>query len=74
MRVLGIILIIAGAVVVALGGVSYVKSQHRANVGPVSITTEQHGFVTPLAGRVGIAIGVVLVAAGGTRRTTTGRS
>ncbi len=71
MRVLGIILIVAGAVVVALGGVSYVKHRNQANVGPVSITTEQHGFITPLAGLVGIAIGVVLVAAGGGRRTTT---
>ncbi len=71
MRVLGIILIIAGAVVVALGGVSYVRHRDQANVGPVSITTEQHGFITPLAGVVGIAVGIVLVAAAGGKRTTT---
>ncbi len=71
MRVLGIILIVAGAVVVALGGVRYLKDRDTTHVGPVSVTTEQHGFITPLAGLVGIGIGVVLVAAGGGRRTTT---
>ncbi len=71
MRVLGIILIVAGAIVVALGGVRYLKNRDTTNVGPVSVTTEQHGFITPLAGLVGIAVGVVLVAAGGGKRTVT---
>ena len=65
MRALGIILIIAGAAVVALGGISYVKSRHQTNVGPVSVSTEHHGYITPLAGAVAIGVGIVLVAAGG---------
>ncbi len=71
MRVLGIILIVAGAIVVAMGGVRYLKDRDTTHVGPVSVTTEQHGFITPLAGLVGIAVGVVLVAAAGGKRTVT---
>jgi hypothetical protein len=59
---LGLLLVIAGAVVVALQGISYVKDRDTARVGPIHVTTEQKGFITPLAGVAAIAVGVVLMA------------
>ena len=70
MKVLGIILIIAGAIVVALGGVRYLKDRDTTHVGPIRVTTEEHGFITPLAGLVGIGAGALLLTMGGrTRRS-----
>lgn len=69
MKILGIILIVAGAIVVAMGGMRYLKDRDTTHVGPVKVTTEQHGFITPLAGLIGIGAGVLLLAAGGRSRT-----
>jgi len=69
MKVLGIILIIAGAIVVAMGGMRYLKDRDTAQVGPLKVTTEEHGFITPLAGLVGIGAGVLLLTMGGRSRS-----
>jgi len=58
---LGVILIVLGTVVVAMRGLSYVKDRDTAHVGPISVTTEDRGFITPLAGLAAIGIGVVLL-------------
>jgi hypothetical protein len=60
--IVGLLLVIAGVVVVALQGISYVKDRDTAHVGPIRVTTEQKGFITPLAGVAAIAVGVVLMA------------
>lgn len=65
MKTLGIVLIVLGAVVVALRGISYVKDRDTARIGPISVTAERKGFITPLAGVIAIGVGVVLVAVGG---------
>jgi hypothetical protein len=65
MKILGIILIIAGAIVVAMGGMRYLKDRDTTHVGPIHVTTEEHGFITPLAGLVGIGAGVLLLTVGG---------
>lgn len=58
---LGVILIVLGTVVVAMRGLSYVKDRDTANIGPIKVTTEDRGFITPLAGLVAIGVGVVLL-------------
>ena len=66
MRPLGIvgwILIVAGAVVLALGGVSYIKERESAQVGPIKVATERRGFIPPVAGLAAVALGIVLVVA-----------
>ena len=63
--ILGWILIVAGIVVLALGGFSYVKERHSAQVGPIEVGTVKRGFVSPVAGGVALALGIVLVMAGG---------
>ena len=73
MRPLGIIgwiLVVAGIVVLALGGFSYVKERHSTQVGPIEVGTVKRGFVSPVAGGVVLVLGIVLVVAGG-RRTHT---
>ncbi len=65
--IVGILLVIGGAIVVALQGVRYVKDRDTAHVGPISVTTERKGFITPLAGVAAIAVGVVLMATARTK-------
>jgi multidrug transporter EmrE-like cation transporter len=60
----GVVLIIAGVIVLSLRGISYTKDRHSTNVGPVQISTVQKGFVPPLAGIVAIVAGVALIAVG----------
>jgi TRAP-type C4-dicarboxylate transport system permease small subunit len=68
MRLLGILLIVFGAVVLAYGGISYTKSRHSTDIGPVQVSTAKKGFVTPAAGAIAVVVGIVLIAAG--RRNT----
>jgi len=64
----GAILIIAGAIVLALRGVSYTKNRHTVQVGPLGVSTEEKGFIPPVVGVVAIVVGGVPVY--GARRKT----
>ena len=73
MRSLGILgwaLIVIGAVVVALGGISYVKERESAKLGPIEVAAERRGFIPPVAGVAAVVLGIVLVVADGRRRRT----
>ena len=61
---IGVILIVAGIVVVAMKGIPYTKSRDQVEVGPLKVTTQERGFVTPIVGVAAIVIGGVLVFAG----------
>jgi hypothetical protein len=61
---IGVILIIAGLVVVAMKGIPYTKSRNEMEVGPLKVTTQERGLVTPIVGVAAIVIGGVLVFAG----------
>jgi hypothetical protein len=67
-QLIGVVLIVLGAVVVALRGMSYVKDREEVDLGPIEIEAEERGFITPAAGAVAIVAGVVLVVAGRGRR------
>jgi drug/metabolite transporter (DMT)-like permease len=62
--ILGVILIVAGLVVLVLRGFSYTKDRDSVNVGPLKISAEEKGFVPPVAGIVAVAAGLVLVTVG----------
>ncbi len=62
--ILGVLLVIAGVVVLALQGVSYTKDRDSVSVGPVSVSAEEKGFVSPAVGAVAVVAGLVLVAVG----------
>lgn len=59
--IVGAVLIVAGAVVLALRGVSYTKNRQTVQVGPLGVTTEQKGFVPPIIGVVAVVVGGVLM-------------
>ncbi len=66
-RILGIVLVVAGALALAYGGFSYTKETHRADLGPLkfSVQEKEQVNVPQWAGLAAIAAGVVLLAVGG---------
>jgi len=62
--IIGVILIVAGAIVLALKGISYTKDRDSVKIGGVELSKEDRGFVPPVAGVIAIVAGIVLVAAG----------
>lgn len=62
--IIGIILIVGGAIVLALGGFSFVKDRSEVSVGPVSLAAEERGFVPPVVGIGAIVVGLALVVMG----------
>ncbi|HEY5022155.1 MAG TPA: hypothetical protein VII30_06675 [Gemmatimonadaceae bacterium] len=61
---IGVILVVAGIVVVAMRGIPYTKSHNEVEVGPLKVTSQERGMVPPIAGIVAIVAGAVLVFAG----------
>ena len=61
---IGVLLIIAGIIVVAMRGIPYTKSHNEVEVGPLKVTSQERGMVPPIAGIAAIVIGGVLVFAG----------
>ena len=66
---IGVVLIVAGAVVLLMRGVSYTKDRQEMQVGPIKVASEQKGFVPPIYGWIAVAAGVALVFAGRASRT-----
>jgi uncharacterized membrane protein len=62
--IIGVILIIAGVVVLAMRGVSYTKNRDSVKIGGLEVSKEDRGFVPPVAGIIAIVAGIGLVAAG----------
>jgi drug/metabolite transporter (DMT)-like permease len=61
---IGVLLMVAGIVVVAMRGIPYTKSRNEVEVGPLKVTSQERGLVPPIAGVGAIIIGAVLVFAG----------
>lgn len=61
---IGVFLIVAGAVVAAMGGIGYTKNRTDVEVGPIKVQASEKGTVPPIAGLAAIAVGVVLVVTG----------
>jgi uncharacterized membrane protein HdeD (DUF308 family) len=66
---IGIILIILGVVALAFQGISYVRQEQVADLGPVDITAERRETIPlpPILGIAALAGGVVLVIVGSRR-------
>jgi multidrug transporter EmrE-like cation transporter len=69
LKILAIILIVAGVLGLAYGTFTYTKEEHTANVGPLTLSVKDKETVNvPLWASVGaIAIGVVLLVSGRNR-------
>ena len=65
-RMVGIVLIVAGALALAYGGFSYTKETHQAKLGPfeLSVKEKQDVNVPAWAGVAAMVVGGVLVAMG----------
>lgn len=59
--IVGVVLIVLGGIVVALRGVSYVRDREEVRLGPIELTTEERGFISPVVGVLVLAAGVALV-------------
>jgi hypothetical protein len=70
MRIVGIILIVFGVVVLAVGGFSYTKREKVLDLGPLEATTETRKTVplSPIVGLAAIAGGAALAFAGSRTR------
>jgi hypothetical protein len=66
--IIGAVLIVLGGIVVALQGVSYVRDREQVSMGPISISAEERGFISPVVGIIVLIAGVGLVLVG--RRST----
>jgi uncharacterized membrane protein YidH (DUF202 family) len=68
-RVIGIVLIVAGALGLVMGSFSYTKDTEAVKLGPIELSVKQKETVNvPLWAGVGaIAVGVVLLVMGGRR-------
>ena len=63
MKIVGIVLIVAGAVALAYGGFSYTKETHKAEIGPLKLSVQEKEQVNvpQWAGIGAIVVGVVLL-------------
>lgn len=64
--IVGIILIVAGALALAYQGISYTREREVLDVGPISATAETRETIPipPVLGGLAIAAGVVLILVG----------
>ena len=61
---IGVLLVIAGVVVVAMRGIPYTKSRNEVEVGPLKVTSQERGLVPPIVGIAAIVVGGVLAFSG----------
>jgi len=69
-RIVGIVLIVAGLLALAYGGFSYTKETHKAELGPFKMTVEERDQVNvpQWIGVAALAGGIVLVLVGGRKK------
>jgi uncharacterized membrane protein YidH (DUF202 family) len=69
-KVIGIVLIVVGVLVLAIGGIRYTTREKIVDVGPLHATADkQHNIpLSPIAGVVAVVGGIVLVVAGSRTR------
>ncbi len=62
-KIVGIVLIVAGAAALAYGGFSYTKETHQAKIGPIelSVKEKQSVDIPQWAGIGAIVVGVALL-------------
>jgi len=69
-KLIGVLLVVFGIVVLAVGGFSYTKREKVLDIGGLQATTEEHKTVpiSPVAGIAAVAAGVALVVVDTRRR------
>jgi multidrug transporter EmrE-like cation transporter len=69
-KIIGIVLIVAGALALAYGGFSFTKETHKAEIGPLKLAVQEKERVNvpQWAGIAAIVAGVVMLVVGGTKK------
>ena len=72
MRALGIVLIVAGVIMMIITGVNFVSEEKIVDIGAVEISKEHNNPISwsPIVGTILLVAGVVVVMTGSDRRTT----
>ena len=70
MKIVGIVLIVLGAIALAYGGITYTSREKVLDIGPIEATAEREKTIPlpPVLGALALAGGIVLVIAGSRRR------
>lgn len=70
MKMIGVALIVAGTLSLAYGGFTYTRASHDVKLGPLQFSVKEKETVNvpAWAGAGAIALGVVLLLAGGRRK------
>lgn len=70
--IIGIILIVLGVVGLIYGGIDYTTTKNVVDMGPMHVNVDQHKQIplSPIAGAVAVALGVVLIIFGRGRRAS----
>ena len=65
-NIIGVILIVVGLIGLIWGGISYTREEKVLDLGPIEATAERRETipVTPLAGGLALAGGIILLVAG----------
>lgn len=74
LTIIGVILIVLGAIGLIYGGITYTTREDVIDVGPIEVEAEQKETIPlpPILGGAALAIGILLVVAGGRRGTSRG--
>ena len=69
MRMIGLVIVILGALALGYGGFTYVTREKIVDAGPVQITKDKENavWIPPVVGGVAVAAGLVLMVVGGGR-------
>ena len=70
MKIVGIVLIVLGALALAYGGISYTKREKVLDIGPLEATAETRETIPlpPVLGALALAGGIVLLVVASRRR------
>jgi len=70
MRMLGLILVILGALALGYQGFTYVTKEKVVDAGPVQVTADKQNtvWIPPVVGGIAVAAGLVLMVVGGGRK------
>ena len=71
MKILGIVLIVLGALGLAYGGITYTRRRDTVRLGPLSATVRQKETIpiSPVLGGLAVAAGIALLLVAGRRRS-----
>lgn len=71
MSIIGIILIVLGAIALAYGGITYTRDDKVVDIGPLEVEAEKRETIPlpPVLGGAAILVGIIILVSGRSGRT-----